>query len=56
MLEDKVEIHKQLENGYDIEEMGEDEYHEEDPKIISEESDEKFEEEDDMKIENESNG
>ena len=42
-LEDEVNIHDPLEDKYLIQEMVEDDYHQYDPKIISEESDDEVE-------------
>ena len=50
-LQDELDTHDSLDEKYEIQEMGEYEYHMEEPKIISEESDDKVEEEEEMTIE-----
>ena len=50
-LQDELDTHDPLDEKYEIQEMGEYKYHREEPKIISEESDEKVEEEEEMTIE-----
>ena len=55
MLEEKVYAHEPVEDKDAIQEMGKNEYHEEDPTIISEESDDEVEDEYGKKIENEAN-